>query len=116
LECAVVKHAKLPVIRELIDALIGEGRSVAVFVNFRASMEELKEIHGVRGVYVHGEQGVDDHERAVELSQSDRVHLIVLNSEAGGASMSFHDVPGERPRYSIINPSWVYGKNHLPRK
>jgi hypothetical protein len=106
LERAIVERAKLPVIRELIDDLIGEGRSVAVFVNFRASMEELKEIYGDRGVYVYGEQGVGERERAMELFQSDRVHLIVLNSEAGGASISLHDVRGERPRYSIISPSW----------
>jgi hypothetical protein len=41
----------------------------------------------------------------MELFQSDRVHLIALNSEAGGASMSLHDVRGERPRYSIVSPS-----------
>jgi hypothetical protein len=60
----VVERAKLPVISGLIDDLIGEGRSVAVFVNFRVSMEELKNIYGARGVYVHGEQRVEERERA----------------------------------------------------
>jgi hypothetical protein len=40
------------------------------------------------------------------LFQGDQVPLIVLNCEAGGTSISLHDVRGKRQRHSIISPNW----------
>lgn len=105
-ERMAVERYKLPVMCELADSLVEEGKSVAMFLNFRESMETMKKRYGPRAVYVHGDQKIEDRERAMALFQDDRVPLIILNCEAGGTSISLHDVRGERQRHSIISPNW----------
>jgi superfamily II DNA or RNA helicase len=101
-----VERLKLPVMCELADGLVEEGKSVAMFLNFTASMGEMKKRYGPEAVYVHGGQKIEERERAMALFQDDKVPLIILNVEAGGTSISLHDVRGERQRYSIISPNW----------
>jgi superfamily II DNA or RNA helicase len=105
-ERQVVEACKLPLIGDMVEDLVDELKSVAVFINFRSSMEYFKKRYGARAAYVYGQQSTLERDRAVELFQSDRVHIIVLNSEAGGTSISLHDERGMRPRYSIVSPSW----------
>jgi superfamily II DNA or RNA helicase len=105
-ERQVVEYMKIPVMVEMVDDLVEEGRSVAVFVNFQASMDEFRRIYGDGAVYIHGQQNLGERERAMGMFQSDRIPLIVLNSEAGGSSISLHDINGKRPRHSIISPNW----------
>jgi superfamily II DNA or RNA helicase len=105
-ERMAVEKYKLPVMCELADSLVEEGKSVAMFINFRDTMEAMKKRYGPSAVYVHGDQKVEDRERAMALFQGDQVPLIILNCEAGGTSISLHDVRGVRQRYSIISPNW----------
>jgi hypothetical protein len=72
-ERMAVERYKLPVMCELADSLVEEGKSVAMFLNFRESMKIMKKTYGPRAVYVHGDQKVEDRERAMALFQNDRV-------------------------------------------
>jgi hypothetical protein len=91
---------------ELADSLVEEGKSVAMFINFRDFMETMKKRYGPNAVYTHGDQKVKDRERAIALFQMDPVPIIILNCEAEGTRLSLHDVMGEKQRHSIISPYW----------
>jgi superfamily II DNA or RNA helicase len=105
-ERRAVEMHKLPTMRQMADELIAEGRSVAIFLNFRASMDRLRTIYGPRAAYVHGGQAMEEREQAIASFQSDRIPLIILNVEAGGSSISLHDIHGRRRRHSLISPNW----------
>jgi superfamily II DNA or RNA helicase len=101
-----VELHKLPVIRQLADELVAECKAVAIFLNFRASIDRLRTIYGPMAAYVHGGQSMEERERAVASFQADQVPVIILNIEAGGSSISLHDIRGKRQRHSLISPNW----------
>jgi hypothetical protein len=63
------------------DSFVEEGKSVAMFMNFRDSMEAMKTRYHPNAVYGH--QKVEDRERPIALFQADQIPLIILNYEAG---------------------------------
>lgn len=101
-----VELCKVPLMLEMIEDLVAEGRSVAVFVNFDATLKALSErlqfpvscVCGGQTELVRGEQ--------IAAFQSNRVSVILCNIQAGGLGISLHDLHGGHPRTSIISPSW----------
>ena len=67
-----------------------------------AKLTELGAAH----VQIHGSQKDGDRQAAIDAFQDNGVHVILVNSQAGGASVSLHDVKHERPRTSLLVPSW----------
>jgi hypothetical protein len=85
---------------------VEEEKSVAIFINFVESMDAMKKRYSPQAIYLHGDQKVEDRERAMILFHSDQVPLIILNYEARGTIISLQDVRGERQRHSITSPNW----------
>lgn len=102
-----VELLKIPVMVEMIEDLIAEGKSVAVFVNFKQTLEALTEKLGSFSVgLIHGDQSAMERELAINQFQDDQTRVIIANVAAGGVGVSLHDVTGKHPRAAIISPSW----------
>lgn len=101
-----VELLKVPVILELIDNAVSEGRSVAVFVNFDATIQALKDrVEGRCGLIVGG-QTAQERSDAVDAFQKNETPVILCNIAAGGLGVSLHDTIGNRPRTALISPSF----------
>lgn len=100
-----VELLKVPTFVELAEDFLDEGKSVAIFVNFHATLEAIAEALKTDCV-VHGKQPAKASFDAMERFQSDESRVIVLNIKAGGESISLHDLNGNHPRVSIISPTY----------
>jgi hypothetical protein len=100
-----VELFKLPtMVAEFKDA-IDEGYSVAVFVNFTESLMELGRLMNT-DCFVFGEQKASVREANIQKFQSNESRIIILNNQAGGESISLHDLNGGHPRIAYVFPSW----------
>lgn len=101
-----VELLKIPAMEELTADALTEGRSVALFVNFDATLDALlSRIQEPCGV-VRGGQKEKDREKFVDQFQRGEIRVILLNMSAGGLGVSLHDTVGDRPRTAIISPSF----------
>ncbi len=96
----------------MVEDLYDEGKSIVVFLNFTDSIElvirKLRERekfkNTVGGIY----GGMSDKQRLNDIDDfnADRKRIIVANLAAGGQSISLHDLNGNHPRATIINPNY----------
>jgi hypothetical protein len=82
-----------------------EGMSVAVFVNFDESIDEVARALGTDCV-IRGGQSDADRERAIQRFQANDEPFIVCNIRAGGVGVSLHDPTGAKPRLALISPTY----------
>lgn len=117
--------AKLPLILDDLQDALEENKSIAVFLNYRDSMDELEKmivqkLGMKRGVpRIEGGQDNDLRIAGMKAFQEDRERIILVNSQAGGAGLSLHDLTGKHPRLSLISPSYdpitfhqIFGRVH----
>lgn len=97
---------KIPYMAEMATDLFDEGKSVALFVNFTASIDKLVALLPGSPAVIRGGQTGAEREAEAQRFQNDETRFIVANIAAGGAGVSLHDVRGEFPRASIISPSF----------
>lgn len=96
---------KLKLFAEMTGDALEEGRSVIVFLNFRASIETVCASLETQCV-VWGDQSAAERQTNVDAFQANRERVIVVSLQAGGAGLSLHDVHGGHPRLSLISPSY----------
>lgn len=96
---------KVPVMLQMAEDLMREGRSVVIFVNFNATIDALN-ARLVGGKLIRGGQSVEERQDAMNSFQDNSCQLLLCNSQAGGVSLNLHDVHGGHPRTSIISPSF----------
>lgn len=94
---------KVPVFLELIKDGLREGQSVALFLNFRESIDAVLSKLKSASVVVGG-QSAEVRQEQIDLFQSDRHRVIVCQAQAGGVGISLHDMHGNYPRLSLISP------------
>lgn len=100
-----VELLKVPVMMELAEDYLAQGNSVALFVNFSQTLEELSTRLKCRAI-IDGER--KDREEVIARFQRDEEHLVLVNSRAGGIAVSLHDVLGVRARVGLVMPdTWV---------
>lgn len=92
---------KLPVFEELTAEAIAARQSVAVFLNFRASVLELARRLKTACVIIGG-QSPAERESNMNAFQADAERVIVC-SPAGGIAISLHDTHGNFPRLGLVN-------------
>lgn len=98
------EKGKIKLFTELAKEAIEEGKSVAIFVNFRDHVEILmKEL--ATDCVVWGGQHADERQANIDAFNTDQKHCIILTLAAGGAGLSLHDTIGNRARLSLISPS-----------
>lgn len=103
---AAVELLKVPGIVQKAKELVEEGMSVAIFVNFRATLAALQEEFTTAGV-VCGGQSASDRATVINSFQANDPDsmVLLLMAQAGGTGISLHDVHG-RPRASIVCPGY----------
>lgn len=102
-----VELLKVPAMVEITNDDLASGRHVAIFVNFRATAEELcKRLETdcrIDGSQV-GEAGSRRRQANIERFQSDESPVIVATSAAGNVSIDLHDTHGNFPRIGNVFP------------
>jgi superfamily II DNA or RNA helicase len=86
-----------------------QNRSVVIFVNYLSSHALITNYLKQREIQyaeIHGEQDYEEREHNINQFQNNEVRIIVCMIQAGGTSISLHDVSGRFPRVSIISPSY----------
>lgn len=101
-----VELEKVPAIVDLAEDLVGEGHSVVIFINFRATLAALQEKFP-KADSIHGAQHHDDRQRAINSFQQNATnkHVLLVMAQAGGTGLSLHDTQG-RPRAALICPGY----------
>lgn len=98
-----IEMALVPHISRRIQSDLAAHKSVVAFFNFtdsRLAMGRL--LRRSEGFYGGQSQKVRDH--YTREFQANRLHVLLNQIKAGGASVSLHDIHGERPRVSYIFP------------
>tara|TARA_R100001463_G_scaffold9114_6_gene27461 strand:- start:15210 stop:16559 length:1350 start_codon:yes stop_codon:yes gene_type:complete len=101
-----VELLKVPTFLELINNGLSEGKSVAVFVNFRDTLEAISSKLDVPVSLVMGGQEDRDRDEAVASFQRNDSRVIVCMIQAGGVGLSLHDELGGHPRMSVVSPGF----------
>lgn len=93
-------------IAEMVESeLLPAGNSVVVFVNFRETVNLLTT--RLKCGRIDGGQSIADRQQVIDDFQADKTHVIVANIAAGGTGLSLHDLHGNRPRVSLICPTFA---------
>ena len=100
-----IELLKVPSIVEMAEDLVEEGNSVAIFVNFKETVDALSTRLKTTCI-IDGR--VKDEAREMNRAdfQEDRQRIIICNTAAGGVGISLHDIRGEFPRFSLISPTY----------
>lgn len=96
-------------VAEIAAGFVEDGNSVVAFFNFtepRLRFEAKLLEASVPCASIHGGQKDTDRQAGIDAFQANGVHAIAVMTEAGGAALSLHDERKERPRVSLILPSW----------
>jgi hypothetical protein len=98
---------KADVLVDMVKDYLQEGFSVAVFVNFRETLAYLAKALKTRSLIFGNQQTLKiNRDEVVEDFQRGRERVILCMSEAGGQSISLHDVHGTGRRISLICPTY----------
>jgi hypothetical protein len=89
---------------DMAEELRLEGNSVVLFVNFSDTVDAL--CTRLDCLKIDGRQTASERQEAIDSFQEDKVEVLVVNIAAGGTGISLHDVNGERPRVSLISPTF----------
>lgn len=100
-----VELYKVPVMVDMANDLLAEGKSVAIFVNFQATLDAVRDKLAL-AAHIDGKQSASERQKNIESFQNDVDRVIVCNTAAGGVGISLHDTHGNHPRAAIISPDW----------
>ena len=104
-----IEQKKLKLLETLTMDYIDNNYSVVIFVNFVDNLKTLFRAFQKRGLNIaciYGEQDKKKRETHIRYFQKNKVNVIIVSMEAGGQSISLHDVEGGHPRVSLICPTY----------
>jgi len=101
----LAEFQKVPALIEMIEDYTAQGRSVAVFVNFRDTLARLFDSFPEAST-IFGGQDATDREMAIESFQKNETNVCLCMVQAGGVAVSLHDLEGDHPRVALICPGW----------
>ena len=102
---------KVPAMVTWIEDMYAEGVSPVVFVNFRETMEAIikrldNSKYSGKIATIVGGQSEKVRNNEIEQFQSDTKRICLVMIAAGAASVSLHDLNGNYPRHTLVNPSF----------
>lgn len=100
---------KVPAMSEMAYDAMSKGSSVAVFLNFDASIMLFRQYVETECVFCGNlEYYAKNGNRAQKVAafQEGRSPIILVNAQAGGAGLNLHDPVNKTPRHSLISPPW----------
>lgn len=102
-----IELLKVPVFQQLTEDANAQGYSVAIFVSFTQTVNELckrlKTDCRIDGSQV-GAAGHARRQASIDSFQANFDRRIVCNSAAGGVCVSLHDTRGDSPRLGLASP------------
>ena len=111
-----IELLKVPLFADLIRDHLACGHSVAVFLNFKDTVDAVRErIQGKELMNSSGEdlisevvggQSSDERKENILRFQENVNRVILCTLQAGGVGVSLHDLEGDAPRVSLISPSY----------
>lgn len=97
---------KIPIFEEVARDAISSGLHVALFVNYRQTVEELckrlKTKCRIDGSQI-GEAGAKARQGCIDAFQRDEEPAIVCSSPAGNLGINLHDTHGNFPRLGVVS-------------
>ena len=100
-----IELLRLDTIYELTVKYLDEGKSIAIFVNFTKTIEELSKRLRTKCI-IWGAQTLKERSKSIDDFCTDKSRVIICNIQSGGQGISLHDTNGIFPRVSIISPTW----------
>jgi len=100
-----IELLRIDAMYELTVKYLNEGKSVAIFVNFTKTIEELSKRLRTKCI-IWGSQTLKERSKSIDDFCSDKSRVIICNIASGGCGISLHDTNGTYPRISIISPTW----------
>ena len=100
-----IEQLKAPTYVEESRKYLDEGNAVAIFVNFTHTLKYIADELKTTCV-IHGQQTLEERDKAINDFNSDKSHIIVCNIRSGGTGLSLHDLHGNYPRVAIISPGY----------
>ena len=98
-----LERIKAPILIEQAKESVEEGNSAIVFVNFLETLHYVSEKLKCPAIY--GEISSEERADIIDRFQKDELHTVVIQSAAGGESISLHDAyHGNRMRTTFISP------------
>ena len=102
---------KVPAMVSWIEDMYDEGVSPVVFINFRETLEAIEKRldsakYSGKIAKIVGGQTQKQRDNEIEQFQSDTKRICLVMVAAGSASVSLHDLNGNYPRHTLINPSY----------
>ena len=102
---------KVPAMVSWIEDMYAEGVSPVVFINFRETMEAIikrldSSKYSGKIATIVGGQTQKQRDTEIQLFQSDTKRICLVTIQSGAASISLHDLNGNYPRHTLINPSY----------
>ena len=102
---------KVPAMVSWIEDMYDEGVSPVVFINFRETLEAIEKRldsakYSGKIAKIVGGQTQKQRDNEIEQFQSDIKRICLVMVAAGSASVSLHDLNGNYPRHTLINPSY----------
>ncbi len=102
---------KVPAMVNWIEDMYNEGVSPVVFINFRETLQAIEKRlstskYAGKIAKIIGGQTQKQRNTEIELFQSDTKRICLVMVAAGSASVSLHDLNGNYPRHTLINPSY----------
>lgn len=99
-----VELLKIPAAIELAQDRLEQGFSVAFFLNFRQSIDEVSRRMGCP--FIDGSVTGKKRDEIIASYQANEIRALALNSEACGLSIGLQDLDGEHPRFGIVFPGF----------
>lgn len=102
---------KVPLLVEMTEDLVEEGKSVIVFANFCATLDLLSKYLKTSSI-VWGQdpdrepQKAHERQKILDAFQSNEQRIILCNIQAGGVGINLHDTSGDHPRVVLLCPSY----------
>jgi superfamily II DNA or RNA helicase len=98
---------KVPALVEMTRDAVEEGMSVALFLNFDASIEAASRRLGRLGTRtITGADKLDERQRVIDRFNDDGYYVVICNIKAGGVGVSLQGKAGGRPRLALISPTY----------
>ena len=100
----VAESYKIPYMCEQAIEHRTHGMSCVLFLNFRENVRAASELLGCPRI--EGGQTGEERQKIIDDFQEDKETALVVNVAAGGTGVSLHDTLGNRPRVTLISPSF----------
>jgi hypothetical protein len=103
------EFCKASVLAGMAGNEVSDGNSVFLCLNFtdaRLRVQSELERAGIPFASIYGGQPEKERQAGIDAFQRNEIHVMVGMSSACGVALSLHDERHERPRVSLINPSY----------